>query len=428
MTRIKNLAEAEQVLAAYIPIVREMTGKDITLERMTPLMESLGNPQNEIKVIHIAGTSGKTSTAYYIASLLKQSGQRTGLTVSPHVDSVTERIQIDLNHIPEKDLCTNLEEFIDTIKNLTMQPSYFELLMAFAYWYFAKMRVDYAVIETGLGGLHDASNVANHSDKICVITDIGYDHMHVLGRSLRAITGQKSGIIHNKNQVFMYAQSKIVNGIVEEYVSKQNAILNMLSESEEKGMVLNLKIADKLPQYQQRNWLLAQRVYQYLIVRDNLPPLSSQKLMCSMDRQIPGRMDISTVQGKTLIMDGAHNEQKMLAFVKSFQALYAGKKSAIVLALKQGKEYAAVMPLLLPICSRLILTTFDGLQDLPSKSIDPKILARAAKKYGFNSVEIEENANAALARLIGCPEELIVITGSFYLLSYIRSHMEDLYT
>lgn len=420
MVEITNLVEAEQVLADYIPQVKEMLGKDITLERMIPLMQALGNPQDDSRIIHIAGTSGKTSTAYYIASLLKQSGSKVGLTVSPHVDSVTERVQVGLVPLSEDEFCSSLNQFMKIIRALKDQPTYFELLMAFAYWYFAKIKVDYAVIETGLGGLQDASNIATNQNKVCVITDIGHDHMHVLGNTLEAIALQKAGIIHPANQVFMYYQTSPVNKVVSDYATKQSAILNMLSEMSERKIAGNLDYLSNLPLYQQRNWLLAKHVYDQISKRDNLPILSDDKLELSMNVQVPARMETITCQAKTLIMDGAHNQQKIIAFVASFQEKYPYKKAAIVLALKQGKEYEKVLPLLLPICSRLILTTFEVAQDLPLKSLEPAILAKAAKEQGFEHVKIIKKPGLALNSLLTVREELLIITGSFYLLSDIR--------
>ncbi len=421
MTQFHTLTEAEGALAAYIPQVKEMLGKDITLERMVPLMNAIGNSQKQLKIIHIAGTSGKTSTAYYIASLLKAAGQKTGLTISPHLDSVTERVQIDLQPLSEAEFCERLGEFLDLIESFTPKPTYFELLMAFAYWYFAKIKVDYAVIETGLGGLHDASNIAVSPDKICVITDIGHDHMHVLGHSLREIATQKAGIIHTGNQVFMFKQGVEVNEVIQNYASKQQATLSMLSESEKRsGAEEHL---NSLPPYQQRNWLLAQQAYDYIRSRDSLPKPKPEQLADSMDVQIPGRMDVKRVHGKTIVMDGAHNEQKMQAFVSSFQAMYPDTKAVVLLSLKEGKEYEAVLPLLKPICSQLIVTTFPSAQDIPTPAIAPNVLAQAAGQAGFDKVAAESDYQLAYQQFISAADNTGVITGSFYLLASIRRLM-----
>lgn len=411
------------MLAAYVPQVRELLGKDLTLARMEPLLARLGNPERGLKIIHVAGTSGKTSTAYYIASLLKVAGKRVGLTVSPHLDSVRERVQIDLEPLPEAVFCQALGEFLDLIAEVEPKPTYFELLIAFVYWYFAKIGVDYAVIETGLGGSFDATNVAGNSSKICVITDIGLDHTHVLGDTLTEIAGQKAGIIHNGNQVFMHQQSPAVMGVFEKVTKERNAILNVLSDFENLSRGLFVPEFAKLPQYQQRNWLLAKASYDYIAEQNSLPSLNTVQLAQGMAIQVPGRMEVRALAGKTIVMDGAHNEQKMEAFVNSFKALYPGKKANVLLALKEGKEYKTVLPLIRPICNRLIVTSFKTAQDLPIISINPKVLAAAAKKLGFGIVQTEPDYVKAFQLLLESPKNITIITGSFYLLSSLRPYI-----
>lgn len=416
MSTFKNLQAAEATLARYVPAVRKITGQQITLERIAPLMERLGNPQNKLKIIHLAGTSGKTSTAYYLASLLQTNGHKVGLTISPHVDSITERLQINLEPLSEREFCDALGEFMDLIQAAQPEPTYFELMVAFAYWYFAKAKVDYAVIETGLGGLHDGTNIAQQADKVCVITDIGFDHMHVLGTTLDKIAAQKAGIIHPKNQVFMYRQSPEVTEVFVRRAAERDAVLNLLEQSELSKQYA-LRGLDYLPLYQQRNWLLSRRVGQYVADRDGW---ALDDVTTSLAVQVPGRMESWQAAGKTVLMDGAHNEQKMRAFIDSFQRKYPDTKTAILLSLKEGKEYEAVLPLLRPICNRLIITTYDHVQDVPIPAIRPEVLADAARALGFANVEAISDSQSAYQALLESPEALVVITGSFYLLGSLR--------
>lgn len=420
METISNIQQANERLAAYVPQVKELLGKDVTLERMTPLMELLGNPQDELKIIHVAGTSGKTSTSYYIASLLHASGKKVGLTVSPHLDSVTERVQINLNPLSEIEFCKALSEFLELIKPANPIPTYFELLIAFVYWYFAKANVDYAVMETGLGGLHDATNVAGNADKVCVITDIGFDHMHVLGDKLHEIAAQKAGIIKPKNHVLMYKQDDEVNKVFEQVSTKNKAKLTVIDELAERTNMMIPEDLNSLPLYQQRNWLLSYKVWEFIEQRDGLSAPRWDRILETLHQKVPGRMDTLIIGNKTVIMDGAHNEQKIHAFVDSFKKLYPHKKSAILLALKEGKEYESVLPLLLPICSSMIITSFDALQDLPISSIKPEELATAASKAGYKNVVTESDPIKAYEKLSEMPDEILLIIGSFYLLSCIR--------
>jgi len=418
---IRNLQEAEAALLPYVPAVKRLTGKHTTLDRIRPLMDLLGNPQNSLKVVHIAGTSGKTSTAYYMAALLAAAGKHVGLTVSPHVDSITERIQIDGQPISETDFCDELGTFLEILKRAGQKPSYFELLYAFALWVLARRNVDYAVIETGVGGLHDATNVANRADKVCAITDIGLDHTHLLGSTLPEIAAQKIGIVHEGNQVFMYEQAGDIMAVVRQWTDQHHAPLHVVDGQAESDD------SETMPDYQRRNWQLAYEVYGYLRERDALQHLTSQVLAKTRQIRIPGRMDIRQINGKTIIMDGAHNAQKMAAFIDSFRRLYPDVKPPLMMALKEGKEYQKVVPLLAAVASRVILTTFSTSQDLPVKSTNPEVLAEAFRTAGFTNIETITGHQAAFRALMATPDEVCLITGSFYLLSQIRNneHLDD---
>src|SRR5690606_17665546 len=133
---VTTMAEAEELLAEYVPLQRKITGRQVTLERMRPLMSAFGNPHEQLKIIHVAGTSGKTSTAYFMARMLQLSGLRVGLTVSPHVDSVTERVQIGLRPLTEGAFVDALNEYMKILGETSLKPTYFELIVSFAYWYF----------------------------------------------------------------------------------------------------------------------------------------------------------------------------------------------------------------------------------------------------------------------------------------------------
>lgn len=416
---IRTIQEAETVLLPYVPLVAQLTGKNTTLDRILPLMKLLGDPQDRLRIVHIAGTSGKTSTAYYMAALLRAAGKNIGLTVSPHVDSITERVQLNGQPLSEAEFCTELGTFLDIVQQAEQAPSYFELLYAFALWLFERQKVDYAVVETGMGGLYDATNVATRADKVCIITDIGFDHMQVLGYTLPEIAAQKIGIVHPGNAVFMYQQADEVMEVMQAWVAKQaGAKLTLTTEAAE--LAANDTDIEGLPQYQQRNWLLAHWVYTYLQQRDALQHLTSQVLSKTQSVQVPGRMDVRQISGKTIVMDGAHNAQKMTAFVDSFRQLYPGVKPAILLALKEGKEYQSVVPLLAPLAGRVLLTTFETSQDLPAKSIDPELLAAAFREQSKVPVETIIDHRAAFEALLASPEKVCIVTGSFYLLSQIR--------
>ena len=418
--KIRNLREAEAALAKYVPLSPHLRRKDTTMERIVPLMELLGNPQDRLRIIHIAGTSGKTSTSYYMAALLSATGQKVGLATSPHIDSITERIQLNGRPVSEVLFCSELDAFLELVDGARPQPSYFELLYAFTLWVLDRQQVFYAVVETGVGGLHDATNIATRADKVCVITDIGFDHTALLGKTLPAITSQKVGIVHEGNNLFMYRQAGEIMAVVEQWTERHQAPLHVTTEAAERRSYGG--DLDAMTEYQQRNWLLARYVYNYLKKRDSLQSLTRQALQTTQGITIPARMDIKRIGGKTLVMDGAHNGQKMTAFVNSFRRLYPGVKPAILVGVKEDKDYDELVPLLTPLASRIITTTFRTTQDLPVISMAAEPLARAFRTGGAVAVEAIPDQRAALRALLDGPEEFCVITGSFYLLAQIRNN------
>lgn len=417
--KLRDLAAAEAALQVYFGISEKTMGQDITLARMERLMTHLGNPELSLRIIHVAGTSGKTSTTYYIATLLQYAGLKVGHTVSPHVDSITERIQLNGSPISERQFCEYLGEFLDIVATAPEQPTWFELLVAFAYWVFAREQVDYAVIETGLGGQQDASNVAARTDKLCVITDIGLDHMHILGDTVQAIAYQKSGIIHEGNDVLMYDQSPEIMQVIRYWVSQQENAELYTFEQPRLERAYKGTFVKNLPQYQRRNWLLAFAAYLFVAKRDNLRILTATEMQKTQRILVPGRMDRRQIEGKTIVMDGAHNAQKMQAFIESFCQLYPDRKVPMLLALKQGKEVHDIAPLLARVASNVIVTTFSKMQDLPLVSIDPEEIVPVLREHGITCRAISDQ-HQAYTEFIRAVDDIGVITGSFFLLSQLR--------
>jgi len=218
----------------------------------------------------------------------------------------------------------------------------------------------------------------------------------------------------------MYEQANEIMQVVYNWVAKQQATLNLTTETAERtACAIDLTV---LPLYQQRNWLLAYYVYKYLENRGTLLHLTRQVLQQTLHTRIPGRMDTVRVRAKTIIMDGAHNEQKTAAFITSFRQLYPGVKPAIMIALKQGKEYQAVAPQLATLAARVFVTTFNTSQDLPARSIDPQVLAKVFRRQAGLQVESMADQHIAFQALLAAPETVCIITGSFYLLSQLRKN------
>ncbi|MFZ2513131.1 MAG: Mur ligase family protein [Candidatus Saccharimonadales bacterium] len=423
--KLRDMQAVDDALRPYVQVASRNDDGSKTLDRSQKLMAHIGHPERALRVVHVAGTSGKTSTTYYIAALLSASGLKVGHTVSPHVDSLTERVQINGVPLSEKLFCVYMGEFLERIADAPDTPSWFECMMAFVFWVFAKEQVNYAVIETGLGGLHDSSNVTNRADKLCVITDIGYDHMHMLGDTLLKIAYQKAGIIHDGNTALMYDQDPEIMTVVRYWVSQQEDAELLTFEQDRLANAYHGDFPAGMPEYQKRNWLLAFAAYKFLVKRDELRDNSATKLQKTMELQVPGRMDERRITGKTILMDGAHNGQKMSAFWQSFAAKYPGVKPVVLLALKQGKEIADIVPLLQNHAAEVIVTTFTKTQDLPLLSIGPSEITSVLQANGVKCEAIVDQGKAYEA-FIKRVEDLGVITGSFFLISQLREGHREL--
>jgi dihydrofolate synthase/folylpolyglutamate synthase len=419
MMTIKDFKGAHEALRQfYGPTDRHGA---YTLDRMRTLLERLGNPQDSLRIVHVAGTSGKTSTAYYISSLLEASGAKVGLTVSPHIDEVNERVQINHTPLPEALFCDALATFLELVEESRVNPSYFELMVAFAYWEFARQEVDYAVIEVGIGGLLDCTNVVSRRDKVCVITDIGLDHVEILGDTLGEIAVQKAGIIQLKNHIFMYAQTPEVMAGVEARCRQQSAVLHALQPDSHPSAVL------QLPLFQQRNFYLALRAVDYILLRDHKASLPHVEIESAANVYIPARMEMMVVGGKTVIIDGSHNGQKLKALSDSINAMFPGKKLAALVSFVSGSEerWHRSIDMLHEMTDDVLITSFTTEQDVPKHPVDPMAIAEYCALKSFGSIEIEEDPGDAFDKLLDRSEPILLIVGSFYLLNDIRPLILD---
>jgi dihydrofolate synthase / folylpolyglutamate synthase len=413
---IRNFIEAQEALRQFY---NQPGSNTYTLDRIRTLMAYLGNPQDTLRIVHVAGTSGKTSTAYYTSALLEASGATVGLTVSPHVDEMNERVQINHAPLPESVFCRALDEFIGIIHGSGITPSYFELLVAFAFWQFARFGVDYAVVEVGLGGLLDGTNVISREDKVCIITDIGLDHTNVLGKTIREIATQKAGIIHQDNQVFMHMQPTEVMEVVHEVCRREDAELHVAS-------MLETVQGSALPLFQQRNLSLAAQAVRYVLRRDGAAALTAQQIKTAAGVYIPGRMEQYHLNGKTIIFDGAHNAQKMTALVESVRAEYPNKDVAAMVSFVKAdsSRWEPTLDKLTELSKHLVITSFVMEQDTSIKESVPVIeLASYVRDKQIATITVEPELKKACEALLSQPEEILLVTGSLYMLSNARRFM-----
>lgn len=412
---IRTMDEALATLRTYIP-APGMMAKNYTLDRMRQLMTLLGDPQDSYKSIHIAGTSGKTSTAYFVSGLLQTAGARVGLTVSPHMQSITERIQINGEPIADDLFIHYLTMLLEKLGQSDIKPTYFELLVALAFLVFREEKVEYAVVETGLGGLLDGTNIITRPDKVCAITDIGLDHTDVLGSTVEAIALQKAGIVQPGATLVLQHQDKAVERTITEEAYRRGA-------KEVVAVPVAAYIAE-LPGFQRRNWAIAMAAYTFVADRDHLTPLLKLDSHDAMLHQPPGRMEIITVHGKTVVMDGAHNPQKLHALVGSLQD--QGYTSVAVLASFVSDKRDLLesnLRELQPITRELIVTDFSVVRDIGKSASSATEIVAVAKQLGFQSVKQITHPQEALAYLLSLSDQVALVTGSLYLVAQLRSQL-----
>jgi dihydrofolate synthase/folylpolyglutamate synthase len=415
MITLHSLNEAEEYLLQYSP--EKDSGETYTLERIQALMDRLGNPENKLHIIHVAGTSGKTSTAYFIRALLEATGAKTGLTASPHIVSIAERVQIAGRPLPEGMFLKYLNDFLSVINEWPeLEPTYFELLVAFAFWVFVREKVDYAVIEVGLGGLLDGTNVINRRDKVCVIAPIGFDHMQVLGNTLAAIAAQKAGIITAENDVFVGPQEPEAMEVLVAKAKLHDANLHQLPA------VTN---PFKLPWYQAANFALASEVTRFILKRDHGAPLTHQMQLVASQQSPPGRFEHFFIDGKTIILDGAHNPQKLTALRITLSEAGVENMSWLLgfIDAPDQKIDNCIKALTPTINEDTVVTQFAVGQDFKSrKSVGAGQLQEKLLAVGCNAAVIVD-PRAALDELLKRKPATIVVTGSLYLVAVLRPYI-----
>jgi dihydrofolate synthase/folylpolyglutamate synthase len=415
--RLRNFAEAEERLKVYW--YQASAPHSHSLERIRHLMDFLGNPQDRRPVIHIAGTSGKTSTAYFSAAFLRASGQRVGLMVSPHVRALNERVQIDLEPLAEDVFCAELGLFLELIERSGLALSYPEVLYSFCYWECARQQVDVMVVEVGVGGLLDSTNVVSRPDKLCIITDIGMDHMKTLGTTLEEVTFQKAGIIGWQNSVFCYQQSDAVSNEIKAVAHQKQADLHALSQ-----VPLHAGL-QQLPLFQQRNSQLALEAVTFWLTRHAGSPLTDAQIAQAARVVIPGRMEMMQLDDKIIIFDGAHNPQKLAALTASVRARFGDEPVAVLAAFifSTDRSAAELVAAVQPLAHYLLCTTFPTDSNWkPFRSTDE--LRDACQANAVSSYDVVANPGMAVRRLLEREERIIVVTGSLYMIDQAKQYFE----
>lgn len=408
---------------------------NLRLERITHLLHLLGDPHRTFPSIHITGTSGKTSTSTMTAAVLTQSGYKTGLHVSPYLQVINEGFQINNRMAPTSHLATITERIKPAIAEVTRdnpfgQPSYFEAKVAMAFCLFQEEQVDVAVVEVGLGGTLDATNVL--PAHVAVLTNVGLDHTAILGDTVEQIAQDKAGIIKPGQIVVSGVSQPSVRQIVADRCAEQGATLWQRGEQfsyqqhdadNSLIMVVGNTVYNGLRLGMQGAFQAANATCAIAAVQAFVGEVAVSAVHEGLRQaRVPGRMELMQ-HHPVIIIDGAHNPDKMRAAAQTIDASYGGRRRIVVVALKSDKDYQEVLRVALGGASVAIMTAFhiSG----PWKSFAPDMLAEAATAMMPDlDVRVVPDPIQAVQQALAManPNDLIWITGSLYLVGNVREH------
>lgn len=426
-----NFAQAQ----AYISdLINESASRrePYRLDRMRSFLRALGDPQNTYPTIHVGGTSGKGSTCTMLASVLTASGKRTGLHTKPHMRSMTERARIDGQPIAEERFAELVERMISATDRVAAEftkPSYYEALLALAFLYFAEVRVDVAVVEVGIGGKLDGTNVL--TPLVSVITNIGLDHTEILGETLEAIAADKVGIAKPGVPLLSAVEDPGARAVIEArctevgapfiYVPDRIAISDIESEPFSQRLTLTTDdakykvVLPVLGAFQQQNAACAVLALEQLPETLRPSTVTVERGLSRLD--LPGRMEYFPSH-PGVVFDVAHNPDKAAHLTAALAERFAGKRFTFVTAVGESKDAPAMLRVFAQLPSSFIFTSFDA---RGRAAIKPQRLASLAESEGLWGRAIADPIEAfTVARRNAGGEDIVVVTGSTFVVAELR--------
>lgn len=402
------------------------------LRRIELLLRRLGNPETSARSVHITGTKGKGSTSAMIASILTRAGYRTGLYTSPHLLSFTERVQIDGQTIPEQTFARLVKEMKPEVETVNStgglgELTTFELLTALAFLYFRESKVDYQVMEVGLGGRLDATNVV--SPEVCILTSISYDHTDVLGTTLTQIATEKAGIIKLGRPVVSAPQVPEAMGVIEKVCQEREARLVKVGRDVTFEMVdfgpdwQSLRVKGLLGEYDLRIPLLGR----YQLENATVAVAAAEVLNglgAKVSRQDivdglagvrwPGRLQVLR-RKPWLVIDGAHNADSAHKLMLALKEYFSFERLFLIFGASADKDIGGMVAELSTLPGQVIVT-----RSRNPRSADPVRLAGEFAKLGVNAEITGDVASAVdLALSKASPTDLICVTGSLFVVAEV---------
>lgn len=381
------------------------------------MLAAVENPHEGLPFIHIAGTNGKGSTAAFLRGITKEAGIKTGMFTSPHLVDFTERIQIDGNEIPKEDVVRIGEQLLAL--DLSVNPTMFDYCFVMAMMYFKEQGCRLVILETGLGGRLDSTNVIPHP-LVTVITKIGYDHMEALGNTLREIAEEKAGIIKEKTVVISESQEPEVAGVLRRVCREKTVMLCEITEEELSG--------EKSGFFFQGEYYTPTMGGAYQWQNAAAAVLTSQKLnklgyhiekevvLRGIEKSVwPGRMEV--IQEKPyLLIDGAHNSHGVKALANSLRCGYPGEKFHFIMGVMADKDYENMIEDILPFAIDVTAVTLEN-----ERALKAETLARTIGEKGIPSTHCAD-MKEAFGRYVNKENilEKTVAFGSLYFVGDIK--------
>ncbi len=400
------------------------------VERTARLLDLSGHPEKGLEIIHVAGTKGKGSVCAVLGTVLSAAGVVTGVFTSPHIERVNERIAVNGVPISDKSIIDLLNELVSLIGTFPADsvPTTFEILTVMAVLYFSRKGVRYCILETGMGGRFDSTNFCN--PLVSVITSISYDHMDKLGDTIDKIASEKAGIIKDGRPVVIGYQPYDVESIFRaaaremksplysaqalcSYTIIEKGSKGVLFRGEVNGLVFPKLFLSLAGKHQVENALAALLA---LKVTDLLP--GPEVVMESLVKvRIPARLEYMQWRRRTFILDSAHNADSARVLAEAVQTCYRYERLVAVVGIVKGKDIEGILKHVSSVTDRLIIT-----EPVTHKDLDTEEVFKKARILVQDAVLIR-NIEEAMQYAVDCtsPQDIVLITGSFYTVSPARA-------
>ena len=411
------------------------------LERIKFLLKNLNNPQNSFPSIHIVGTNGKGSTAAFIESVFRTSGYKTGFYSSPHLENPGERLLINSKELNSKDWLRAVKITVNALDNKNCninnesfdKTSYFELLTASAFLLAEENNIDIGIIEAGLGGRLDATNLLERV-KCSVITSISMDHMEYLGDTLEKIASEKFDVIRKNTPAVFSGNEKSLVNLFRKFCNEKNSYGYVLNEDAEIKNIeislngntfdfysenLNLKNVhtNLIGSFQVKNAALA--LLAISKIKNSFPKINNESILSGIKNTFwKGRLEIIS-KNPWVIIDGGHNPDGVRNLVESIKTLFHNKKIGIVYAVMKDKDYISCLKILNELHPSLYTTCVPEMK----RSLSPQELLNSAENFKWeNKISCFENPLDAVEKS-KLENDLTIICGSLYLIGMLRSKL-----